>query len=221
MDPRGSSEERVETASSNGAVASPRWPDVLVVVGLTLVAALAGALGFFHLAWRWGTAPVPVSPVVLAAIVWLLVRMAFQLTRVLWTAVLPWAGCLGVVVFLYFADNPGFSLPLRVVTMDHQTNKASDGDLRGVLLLGVLVLAAAVQLSLLWATSVSARVARQTDPPLPAGLVDPSGPSDPAAVDGMPDGTPGDVTAPVRHVTPTTSGASGGGAPAAGVDTGS
>ena len=191
------------------------------MVGLTLVAALAGALGFLHLAWRWGTAPVPLSPIVLAALVWLLARMALQLTGAVRMAALPWAGCLVVVVFLYFAENPGFSLPVRVVTMDYQTNKATDGDWRGLLLLGVLVLTAAVQLSLLWATSVSARVARQNDPTWPAGPVDLSGPSDPAAVGDAPDGTPGDAVAPAQHVTPTTSGASGGGTPAAGVDTGS
>lgn len=190
---------------------------MLVVIGLVLVAALAAALGFLHLAWRWGTVPVPVSPIVLAALVWLLARMAFELTVAVWTAALPWAGCLVVVVFLYFAGNPGFSLPLRVVTMNYQTNQATDGDLRGLLLLGVLVLTAAVQLALLWATSVSARVARQTDPPWPAGPVDPSGPSDPSPVGGTPD----DVVAPAQHVTPTTSGPSGGGVPRTGVDTGS
>lgn len=196
---------------------APRWPDVLVVVGLTLVAALAAALGFFHLAWRWGTASVPVSPIVLAAIVWVLCRMAFRLTGAVRMAALPWAGCLVVVVFLFFADNPGFSLPLRVVTMNYETNQATDGNWRGLLLLGVLVLTAAVQLSLLWATSVSARVARQADPPWPAGPVAPSGVSDPSAVGGTPDG----VVAPAKHVTPTTSGASGGGVPGTGVDTGS
>ena len=182
----------VEGAPGTGTSAA--WPDVLVVVGLTVVAALAAALGFFHLAWRWGTVPVPVSPFVLAAIGWFLCRSAFRLTGALRLAALPWAGCLVVVVVLYFAGNRNWPLPLRVVTMNYETNQATDGDWRGLLLLGALVLAAAVQLSLLWATSVSARAERMADEPWPAW-------------------SPGQGDRTPQHVTPTTSGASGDGAP--------
>jgi hypothetical protein len=179
---------------------------VLIVIGLTVLSALAAALGFFHLAWRWGSAPVPVSPIVLAVIVWVLCRAEFRLTGALRMAVLPWAGCLVVIVFFYFADNSAWPLPLRVVTMDYATNKATDGDWRGLLLLGVLLLTAAVQLSLLWATSVSARAERLRDPAWPSRPSDPSGSAHLAAAS--------------RHVTPTTSGASGDSSAPTGVDTG-
>lgn len=124
-------------------------PDVVLVTLLTVLAVLAAVLGFFHLPWRVGSLPLPASALLLPAVVGMLCRSAHALIPALWAAALPWIGSVATVVTLMLLPNARYRLPLRVVTMDYTTNTAHDDDWRGLLLLAAVVLAAAVQLSLL------------------------------------------------------------------------
>ena len=142
-------------ATGRDPVPAPESPgpglvDGLLVGWLAAVTAASALVSIFWLPWRIGAAPVPLSAVLGAAVVFVTVRLAYAVVPSMRVALLVAGAWLVPTVWLTTATTAGYGMVI--------------GDWRAHLLLGLGALGAAVAVASCWGQHVFGRSVRTAVP---------------------------------------------------------